>query len=183
MKILIAYATTEGQTHKICKTIAEQVAEYGHQVELLDTARKRRDIHTGDFDAFIVAASVHQEKHQDEIEVFVAASKEVLSAKPALFISVSLAAAFEEKIPDANSYVADFIDRTGWTPAHSLIVAGAVRSEEYDYFQQQILEHVVLGDRDDFQPDEAQEFTDWAELTKAVGKFVSGIEKQKRGQT
>ena len=174
MKILIAYATTEGQTHKICKTIAEQVAEHGHQVELLDTARKRRDVQTDDFDAFIVAASVHQEKHQNEIEVFVEASKEVLSAKPALFISVSLAAAFEEKVSDANKYVADFIDRTGWTPAQHLIVAGAVRSEEYDYFQQQILEHIVLGGRDDLQPDEAQEFTDWAELAKAVEKFVSG---------
>lgn len=173
MKILIAYATTEGQTHKICKTIADQVVGLGHQVEMLDTARKRRDVHPDDFDAFIIAASVHQDKHQNEIEVFVAACKEVLSAKPAIFISVSLAAAFEEKISDANSYVADFVALTGWTPDQSLIVAGAVRSEEYDYFQQQILEHVVLKDRDDFQPNEPQEFTDWAELANAVEKFIT----------
>jgi menaquinone-dependent protoporphyrinogen oxidase len=173
MKILIAYATTEGQTHKICTTIADQVAELGHQVEMLDTARKRRDVHPDDFDAFILAASVHQDKHQNEIEVFVAACKEVLSTKPAMFISVSLAAAFEEKMPLANNYVTDFIARTGWTPAQSLTVAGAVRSEEYDYFQQQILEHVVLQDRDDFQANEAQEFTDWAELAKVIEKFVT----------
>jgi len=173
MKLLIAYATTEGQTRKVCKTIAGQVAGLGHQVELLDMSQKRLNVHPDDFDAFIVAASVHQDRHQNEIEVFVAASRQVLSAKPAMFISVSLAAAIEEKIPDANNYVADFIDRTGWTPAHSLTVAGAVRSDEYDYFQQQILEHVVFRDRDDFRVNEAQEFTDWAELGKAVEKFVT----------
>ena len=70
MKILIAYATTEGQTRKICQTIAEQLDGLGHQVELLDTARKRRDVHPDDFDRFIVAASVHQDKHQGEIDVY-----------------------------------------------------------------------------------------------------------------
>lgn len=173
MNILIAYATTEGQTHKICKTIADQVVELRHQVEMLDTARKRRDVRSDDFDAFIVAASVHQEKHQNEIEVFVEASRDVLSTKPTMFISVSLAAAFEERASDANKYVTDFIARTGWTPAHTLTVAGAVRSEEYDYFQQQILEHIVLKDRDDFQTAETQEFTDWEELASAVEKFVA----------
>lgn len=173
MKILIAYATTEGQTRKVCKTIASQLAGLGHKAELLDTARKRLHVHPDDFDAFIVAASVHQDRHQNEIEVFVAASRKVLSAKPAMFISVSLAAAFDEKITDANNYVADFIDRTGWTPAHSLTVAGAVRSDEYDYFQQQILEHVVFSDHDDFRVNEAREFTDWDGLAKAVEKFVS----------
>ena len=174
MKVLIAYATTEGQTQKICNTISEQLVGLGHQVEMLDTARKRRDVHPDDFDSFIIAGSVHQDKHQNEIEVFVAASKAVLSAKPAMFISVSLAAAFEEKMPDAKKYVADFIDNTGWTPTQSLTVAGAVRSEEYDYFEQQILEHVILKDRNEFQANQAQEFTDWAELAKAVEAFVSG---------
>ncbi len=174
MKILIAYATTEGQTHKICKTIAEQVVGLGHQVEMLDTARKRRNVHSDDFDAFIVAASVHQDKHQNEIEVFVAACREVLSVKPAMFISVSLAAAFEEKIVDAKNYVTDFAARTGWTPAHSLTVAGAVRSEEYDYFQQQILEHVVLKGRNDFKANQEQEFTDWPALANDVEKFLAG---------
>ena len=172
MKVLIAYATTEGQTRKISRAVADQVAELGHQAELLDTARKRRDVHTDDFDAFIVAASVHQDRHQNEIEVFVAASLDVLSAKPGMFLSVSLAAAFEEKSADATAYISDFIARTGWTPPHSLAVAGSLRSEEDDYFQQQILEHVILKDQDELRPDEPQEFTDWTGLASAVKDFL-----------
>lgn len=172
MKVMIAYATTEGQTRKISQAVADQVVKLGHQAEQLDTARKRRDVRTDDFDVFIVAASVHQDRHQNEIEVFVAASLEVLTAKPGMFISVSLAAAFEEKTADATAYISDFIARTGWTPDHSLAVAGAVRSEEYDYFQQQILEHVILKDQDDFRPDEPQEFTDWTGLANSVKEFL-----------
>ena len=176
MKLLIAYATTEGQTRKISQTIADQVIELGHQAELLDTARKRRDVHIDDFDAFIVAASVHQDRHQNEIEVFVAASLDVLKAKPGLFISVSLAAAFEEKTPDATAYISDFTTRTGWTPDQSLAVAGAVKSEEYDYFQQQILEHIILKDRDELRPDEPQEFTDWTGLANSVKEFLQQLD-------
>lgn len=172
MRVLIAYATTEGQTRKISKAIADQVVELGHEAELLDTARKRRDVHTDDFDAFIVAASVHQDRHQNEIEVFVTASREVLTAKPGMFMSVSLAAAFEEKAADAAAYISDFTDRTGWTPDQTIAVAGAVRSEEYDYFQQQILEHIILKDQDELRPDEPQEFTDWTGLANSVKEFL-----------
>ncbi len=172
MKVLMAYATTEGQTRKIAQAIADQIVELGHEVELLDTARKRRDVHIDDFDAFIVAASVHQDRHQNEIEVFATASREVLTAKPGMFMSVSLAAAFEEKAADAAGYISDFSTRTGWTPDQSLAVAGAVRSDEYDYFQQQILEHIILKDQEDFRPDEAQEFTDWTGLASSVKAFL-----------
>jgi menaquinone-dependent protoporphyrinogen oxidase len=172
MKVLIAYATTEGQTRKISQAVADQVVELGHQVELLDAARKRRDVHADDFDTFIVAASVHQDRHQNEIEVFVTASLEVLTAKPGMFISVSLAAAFDEKAADATAYISDFTARTGWTPDQSLAVAGAVRSEEYDYFQQQILEHVVLKDQDELRADEPHEFTDWTGLANSVKEFL-----------
>ncbi len=172
MKVLIAYATTEGQTRKIAQTIADQIADLGHQPQLLDTARKRRDVHIDDFDAFVVAASVHQDRHQDEIEVFVASCLDVLAIKPGMFVSVSLATAFEDKAADAAGYIADFQSRTGWSPGQSLAVAGALKSDEYDYFQQQILQHIVLENQDSFRLDEPREFTDWAGLADAVKKFL-----------
>ena len=172
MKVLIAYATTEGQTRKIAQAIADQITDLGHQPELLDTARKRRDVHIDDFDAFIVAASVYQDRHQDEIEVFVASCLGVLAVKPGMFVSVSLAAAFEKNAADAARYITEFQSRTGWTPAQSLAVAGALKSDEYDYFQQQIMEHIVLKDQDSFRLDEPREFTDWAGLADAVKKFL-----------
>jgi menaquinone-dependent protoporphyrinogen oxidase len=74
MKVLIAYATTEGQTRKIAEKVANQVRELGHVAELVDVDRGRHNINVDDFNAVIVAASVHQHDHQDAIEVFVDAS-------------------------------------------------------------------------------------------------------------
>ena len=35
MRILICYATTEGQTRKICRFVADHLMDNGHSVELL----------------------------------------------------------------------------------------------------------------------------------------------------
>ena len=47
------------------------------------------------YDAFIIAASVHQEYHQETITSFVIAHRKLLDTKPAAFISVSLSAVLE----------------------------------------------------------------------------------------
>ena len=172
MKVLIAYATTEGQTRKIAEKIANQVRELGHVAELVDVDREHHNIDVDDFNAVIIAASVHQHAHQDAIEVFVAACHAALNTKPTMFLSVSLSAAFDEGRREAQDYIAKFIEHTGWTPGVSLPVAGALRNEEYDYFQQQILEHVVLKNREVDHPERDHEFTDWKALADAVEAFL-----------
>jgi len=175
MKVLIAYATTEGHTRKIAETVTDQVSSLGHSAKLHDAMRKRETVHAGDHDAFIVAGSVHQERHQREIEAFVASCLKELSEKPSMFISVSLAAAFPEKAADAAKYISRFQSETGWKPDVSLTVAGAVKSEEYDYFQQQILEHVVLKDDLTHRAGQNQDFTNWQALSRVIESFITDV--------
>jgi menaquinone-dependent protoporphyrinogen oxidase len=177
MKVLIAYATTEGQTRKIATTTANQLRELGHEVRLADVALRPGDIHADDFDAVIIAASVHQDRHQDDIEAFVAAARTMLSAKPTMFLSVSLAAAFEESGEKAEHYIARFEEDTGWKASTSLAVAGALQGDEYDYYHQQILEHVVLKHRAVDHPEQEHEFTDWASLASAVESFLKEVSR------
>jgi menaquinone-dependent protoporphyrinogen oxidase len=172
MKVLIAYATTEGQTKKIAEKIANQVRELGHVVELIDTNRKHRDFHVDDFNAIMVAASVHQDSYQDAIELFVVACRTILKTKPTMFVSVSLSAAFDEGRDAAQNYIAKFSEQTGWIPTISLSVAGALRNEGYDYYQQQILEHIVLKNRNVDRPERDHEFTDWKGLAESVETFL-----------
>jgi len=175
MKTLIAYASTEGQTRKIASRIAAQVRESGHDVRLEDIARRPRNLQAGDFEAVIIAASVHQEKHQEDIETFVASSRSLLAARPTMFLSISLAAAFEDSRKDAERYIASFTKNSGWKPDRSLAVAGALRSGEYDYYQQQILEYVVLKDHNIINVERDYEFTDWKALAEAVDAFLKTV--------
>lgn len=173
MKILVAYATTDGQTLKIARFMAERIKEAGHEAELFDTELARRDVAVDQFDKVIVAGSVHQLKHQKCLEVVVFAKRQKLDALPTMFVSVSLAAAF----PDARQQASDYCDRfaasTGWTPGKVVCVAGAVRHANYGYFREQILEHLVLegAHYDDLTKD--HEFTDWKDLEKSVQQFIA----------
>ncbi len=173
MRVLIAYATTEGQTRKIVDAVAARIGERGHDVEILDTSGIPKALHTETFDRIIVAGSVHEQRHQKSLELFALAHREGLRVKPTLFISVSLAAAAEGSMADARSYVERFVGEVGWKPDRTLLVAGALRHGEYDYYTEQILEHVILKDKDIANPEEDREFTDWGALSEGVDAFLS----------
>ncbi len=172
MKILIVYATTEGQTHTIAERVAAQLGKGGHEAELHDVGRLPGDLDIGAFDKVIVAGSVHQKKHQRPLEIFVLGNQAQLKAKPSLFLSVSLAAAFDDGRAEAQGYVNDFFAYTGWQASQALLVAGALRYDEYDYFMEQIVEHIVLKDRKVEGPPGDHEFTDWDALSRSVDDFL-----------
>ena len=92
MKILIAYASTEGQTRKIVQFCADYLMEEGHNVELLPAA-DAKDIDLSRFGAVLLAASVHAGKYQKPLVKLATAQADALAKMKAAFMSVSLAAA------------------------------------------------------------------------------------------
>ncbi|TMJ34465.1 MAG: protoporphyrinogen oxidase [Alphaproteobacteria bacterium] len=174
MKILVAFGTLEGQTRKIAEAVAARVHDLGHDAHLFDTAGtgSPAELHVDSYDKIIVAGSVHHKRHQESVEDFVTAKVAELQKKPTLFLSVSLSAAFPEGMTEAQSYVDAFLAGTGWKPTQSLLVAGALQYTEYDYFQEQVIEHIVLKGRKIEGLRGDLEFTDWAALSRTVDSFV-----------
>jgi menaquinone-dependent protoporphyrinogen oxidase len=172
VKILIVYGTTEGQTQIISERVAGQLREGGHDAELYDAARRPGDMDVGAFDKVIVAGSVHQKQHQRSLEIFVLSNLAQLKAKPTLFLSVSLSAAFADGRADAQRNIDEFFAYTGWRASQALPVAGALRYDQYDFFMEQIVEHVVLKDREVGGPKGDHEFTDWDGLSRSVDTFI-----------
>ena len=171
--VLISFATTEGQTLKIAERISLQIRERGYEVYLYDTASLMDVPEVAAFDAIIVAASVHEEHHQDSAVNFAAAHLDQLICKPSAFVSVSLSAAMPNGQAEAQHYVDRFIAATGWSPAKALLLGGALRWSECDYFQRQVLKH-ILG-KGDVNPGEdfTHEFTDWLALQSFVDDFLA----------
>jgi menaquinone-dependent protoporphyrinogen oxidase len=172
MKILIAYATNEGHTRKIAETAAAQIKDMGHKAVLHDVDKPHGDLQPGQFDKIIVAGSVHDHQHQEALDLFVFANREAIEKKPTLLISVSMAAAFEESVTDAEGYVEKFCKSTAWRPSSQILVAGALRHGKYGYHDEMTLRHRVLADHAIENPDADQEFTDWESLAGSVAKFV-----------
>jgi len=172
MKILIVYGTSEGQTRKIAEWTATYIRDREHHVDLRDSAAPMSDLELELFHAFIIAASVHQQYHQETITNFAIAHHKPLNAKPSAFISVSLSAVLDVEKTEAQRYVDHFTSVTGWQPSMTLLLGGALRFTEYDYFQEQIVKFVVMKDGGAKSGQSDREFTDWKVLASFVDTFL-----------
>ena len=176
MKFLVVYGTTEGQTRKISERIAEQIRERGHDAELYDSTSLPANLDIEGHDAVIVAASVHQHRHQSSLVHFAKEHREQLQAKPTAFLSVSLACVFEEDRQEAQDYVDQFVTDTGWHPTQTEFVAGALVYTQYDFLKRQIMKLIVWRGGGPTDASQDYEFTDWDALSRFIDSFIETAE-------
>ena len=172
MEILIVYETVEGQTRKIVEFFEERIRSAGHAVRLFNTQDKLGEVSFDGVDKVILAAPVHERRHPKGFEVFVSTSRDALKARQTLLISVGLKAAFPEGQEEAQDYLTEMKMRTDFEPDREVLAAGAVRTSSYSYFESQVVQDVVLGDRQVDLIDGVREFTDWDALGVEIDKFL-----------
>jgi len=173
MKILIAYASTEGQTRKIARYCADYLTEQGHTVELCP-AEDATDTSLSRFDAVLLAGSLHAGNYQPVLVDLAKAQAGTLRNAKAAFLSVSLAAAGDdtEDWVGLRNCVTRFAEETGWTPKTVMHVAGAFRFSEYDFFKSWAMRWIAKEKDQSVKPGEDKEYTDWAALKTALGDWL-----------
>jgi menaquinone-dependent protoporphyrinogen oxidase len=174
MTLLVIFESFEGQTHKIATFVAEQGRIAGHAVRLFNGADGIAAISFDDIDKVVLAAPVHERRHPAAFEGLVAANRDALIARPTLFLSVSLKAAFEQGMEEARDYVDEWEMRTRFKPEKAVLVAGAVRSDSYGRLENEIVQSVVLERRRIALVDGVHEFTDWEDLETEIRTFLGG---------
>jgi menaquinone-dependent protoporphyrinogen oxidase len=172
MIVLIAFASTEGQTLKIANRISERMTKYGHNVFIHDSSSIHQVPDVDKFDAVIVAGSVYEGQHQASIVNFAIAHRDQLSRKRSAFISVSLSAAWEDGQAEARDYVDNFTAVTKWIPRQILLIGGALRYSECDYFQRQVVRAIATKHGVIPRDDGNYEFTDWNAVDSFVDRFL-----------
>ena len=95
--------------------------------------------------------------------VFLCENKAWLDGIPTAFVSVSLAAALkdEQSRAELREVVEVFYRETGWTPAITRHVAGALRYSQYDYFKRLIMKMIAKHQGGDTDASRDHEYTDW----------------------
>jgi menaquinone-dependent protoporphyrinogen oxidase len=174
MRLLIVYGTSEGQTRKIAGFVADHLAQQGHETQLVDAIDAAAAIEPRDFDAVIIAASVHAGRYQSAVIHFVRDRLATINARPNVFLSVSLAAAGgdEEDVEGLKKCVAAFTDETGWTPQCIHHVAGAFRYTAYDFLKRWAMKYIAYRKGGPTDTSRDYELTDWDDLTHFVDSFV-----------
>lgn len=176
MKLLIAYATTDGQTRKIARRALDRLHGAGHSVELVNLADPD-GLDLSRFDGAILAGSVHIGGFQRELNGFVRGHAATLNQMPTLFLPVSLSAAGHD-VTDwegLEDRLGKFVAATGWAPGRIEHVAGAFRFSAYDAFRGWAMRRIA-AERDPSLPTgEDHEYTDWPALEAVVLDWAAGL--------
>jgi menaquinone-dependent protoporphyrinogen oxidase len=173
MRILVAYATTEGQTRKIARQVADRLVDQGVSVELASLA-DAGDMDLRRFDRVIVAASIHLGHYQRVLSEFAASHADQLRDKPTLFLSVSLAAAGHEAEDwkGLDRVLDEFQQATGWTPRKVIQLAGAYCPSRYDILRRFVMRRIIAAKDPDADPDADKEYTDWPVLNATLDQWL-----------
>ena len=179
-KVLILYASTDGQTAKIASRIAATITASGHPVELADVRGAAPSLH--DVAAVLVAGSLRFGHYQKELEAFVRKNRVALDKAPNAFVSVSISAA--RPSPRSQAEVRNSIDRfvqiTGWAPRQRVAFAGAITWSRYGLgtkLMLLLLLKMLKSPETDTSRD--YELTDWA----AVKAFAEEFEASLKGKS
>jgi menaquinone-dependent protoporphyrinogen oxidase len=173
VKVLVLYGTTEGQTRKIAEFAANRLKSQGDYVMIAEAAEAPWDLRPNEYDAAILAASLHAGIYQQPLVKYAQTHHERLNQMSSAFLSVSLSAAGRE--PEELKGIADCAERfkreTGWTPTEVHHVAGAFRFTEYDYFKRWVMRLIAWERGVKVGPSQELELTDWDALAKVVDAF------------
>lgn len=174
MKVLVAYATSEGHTRQVARRITDRLADGGKTIELL-SLKDADDIDLRRFDRIIVAAPIHAGHYPRPLTDFAAKYSAALHDLPTLFVSSSLSAAGHDADDwkDLDRILKDFQEATGWTPGAVYQIAGAYLPSQYDIFRRFIMRQIISLNDPATDPSRDKIYTDWGALDDFIATWLT----------
>jgi len=171
--ILIAYATTDGHTARICQRLAELLAAQAHTARVAPLATvEDRDLAAAD--KIVIGASIRYGRHSQAVLDFVERHEQVLNRKPSAFFSVSVVARKPEKNqPHTNPYVRKLLGRIAWRPRAVGVFAGKLDYPRYGFLDRNIIRFIMLLTGGPTDPKSVVEFTDWRAVEAFAGRLAA----------
>ena len=181
MRILIVYATREGQSRRIAMRLADDLVARGGRVDIYD-ARSIGEVTWGKYSSACLVASVHAGRHEAEMVKFVKQHRLPLEQLAAAFVSVSLSEATVEDdtrteaerrqaAADVQRMIDDFVTQTGWRPARTLAVAGALAYRKYNILIRFVMKRIARKAGGPTDTSRDHDLTNWP----AVDRFAEEL--------
>jgi menaquinone-dependent protoporphyrinogen oxidase len=178
-RILILYGTTDGHTAKISAALAETLRLDGAFVDVVDAGARVPSPGPEQYTAIIVAASVHASGYQSSVRRWVAANVRALRDRPTAFVSVCLGVLQHDPTVDRElqAILHRFYRLTGWQPAVTKIVAGALLYTRYGWLKRLVMRRIAAKAQGDVDTSRDYEYTDWTDLKGFARDFLLRVEQ------
>lgn len=176
-RVVIAYASREGQTEKIARHIAHYLERRDLAVRLIDLGAGETEAGADDCEGTIVLASIHRGRTERSLSSFLMRHGHTLRRCPSAFVSVSLSAAAldpKERIA-LDEITQSFLHEVGWQPDKLLHAAGAIHERDLGLVERfaihRLIEHKHLA----VERSGDTEFTNWSEIDEFAASFAKTI--------
>jgi menaquinone-dependent protoporphyrinogen oxidase len=175
-RILILFATREGQTRRIAERMAEVLSRLGHAATLLDATTLSIAPDWSTIDGVIVGASIHYGRHPRALQRLVRRQRGALESRPSAFFSVSLSAGGPGANPDAaRRYLEKFQRSTHWRPSQIAGFGGALQYSEYVTWKRLMMRLIVGMAGGDTDMSRDYQYTDWSEVERYAATFAQRV--------
>lgn len=175
--VLVIHSSRFGQSTKIAQAIADELAARGIDTDvqaLSATTAPDKTRHAG----LVLVASVRYGHFDEKAFKLIAKYREWLDSVPTLLVTVSLTARTEAKRdPAVHSYTRKFLEKSGWTPSHTEVVAGMLEYPRYKLWDRlaiQLIMHMTHGPTD---PKLTIEYTDWDRVMETADEYAAIVLK------
>ncbi len=176
-RILVAFASREGQTEKIARHIAQRVEDQGLATCVINLKAGDSEADVSSCDAVIIAGSVHRGRPDQELSGFLMRHGPTLRGGPSAFICVSLSAASHDPHDRAaiDELAQSFLYEVGWHPDEVRHVAGAVRDSQLNLLERYTVHAVMYQKSIPSDPSGETELTDWAAVDGFAKEFAARL--------
>lgn len=176
-RVLVAVASKEGQSEHIAHHVARKLEDKGHITRLINLSGGDAEAGADDYDASIIAGSIHRGAFAPELESFLMRHGPAIRSHPSAFLTVSLSAASHDADERAGlGEIADrFLFEAGWQPDFVEHVAGAVHDRQLNLIERTVLHAIMRQHDSDPDPSGSTEFTDWKRLDRFVAEFSARL--------
>lgn len=177
-KILILYATVEGQTAKIAAKLSEHLAAAGARVSLVNVedSKAANALDLAGFDRLVFGASIHVGKIEKSLAGFINAHAAAITAKPrSLFIVLMAAATKDTTRRDASlAQVRKTVSGQLQVPFDEPeMIAGALKYTQYNWFIKWVMKGIAKKEGGSTDTSRDFEYTDWEQVA-AYARRLAG---------
>lgn len=162
-RILIVYASSEGQTEKIAHYVADCLRERGEVVAERNVEELPDDYALEDYDGVIVGGSIHIRKVQAPLRKFIRRHRAALEALPNAFFMVCMVAASKrpEAAGEIDELMTAFVKDTGWKPDRAATFAGALKYTQYGFIKKLLMRAIAKKEGGETDTSRDYEYTRW----------------------
>ena len=172
-RVLVVYASEEGQTSRIARRLGELFSARGMEVAVRDCTQADAAERLASFDGVVIGSAIHYGHHAKQVREFVKDHRAILKTRHTAFFAVSLSAGGPSRdLAVARSYLEEFAAETDWKSDQAASFAGAIQNSRYGIIKTLL---VRLALRKAGAPESGDhEYTDW----KAVEAFAEAFGKR-----